>query len=96
MNIWERNYVNIIGDGEKTIVFARGFGCDQQMWGHLVEAFQALYLLVLFDRVGAGRSLLTAYDSTKYSSFLIHQITIGENRKINSIQLKLNTEGNYN
>jgi len=68
MNILERNNVKIIGNGEQTIVFAHGLGCDQQMWDHLAKALEAQYRLALFDHVGSGRSLLAAYDSNKYST----------------------------
>ncbi len=27
-----RNNVKVIGEGERTIMFAHGFGCDQSMW----------------------------------------------------------------
>lgn len=68
MNIIERNNVKILGNGEKTIVFGHGLGCDQQMWSHLTKALEDHYRLVLFDYVGSGRSLLSAYDSTKYNT----------------------------
>lgn len=68
MNIIERNHVKMIGNGEKTIVFAHGLGCDQQMWGHLTKAFEEQYRLVLFNHVGSGHSMLAAYDLTKYNS----------------------------
>jgi pimeloyl-ACP methyl ester carboxylesterase len=27
-----RNHVNVTGEGSRTIMFAHGFGCDQNMW----------------------------------------------------------------
>jgi sigma-B regulation protein RsbQ len=30
--VLRRNNVNVSGSGERTIVFAHGFGCDQHMW----------------------------------------------------------------
>ena len=66
--IVERNNVNIIGQGDKTIVFAHGFGCDQSMWRYITPAFQQKYRLVLFDYVGSGNSDLKAYQSEKYKS----------------------------
>lgn len=50
------------------IVFAHGFGCDQNMWRRVVDAFTADYHLVLFDYVGAGRSDLSSYDKDRYST----------------------------
>jgi sigma-B regulation protein RsbQ len=50
------------------MIFAHGYGCDQNMWRFLTPAFEAAYKIVLFDHVGAGRSDLRAYDRTKYRS----------------------------
>jgi sigma-B regulation protein RsbQ len=49
------------------MVFAHGFGCDQNMWRFVEPAFRDRYRTVLFDHVGAGRSDLSAYDKNKYS-----------------------------
>lgn len=64
--VLERNNVNINGRGERTMMFAHGFGCDQHMWRGVAQAFEADFRTVLFDHVGAGRSDLGAYDSAKY------------------------------
>ena len=50
------------------MVFAHGFGCDQNMWRFVAPAFEDRYRTVLFDHVGAGGSDLSAYDAEKYSS----------------------------
>ena len=50
------------------MLFAHGFGCDQNMWRFLVPAFEQDYKIVLFDHVGAGRSDKSAYDRRKYST----------------------------
>jgi sigma-B regulation protein RsbQ len=68
MNLAKRNHINIIGDGEVTMVLAHGFGCDQSMWRHLVPAFRDQFRMVLFDLVGSGNSDLSAYDKEKYGS----------------------------
>ncbi len=47
------------------MVFAHGYGCDQAMWRLVAPAFADDYRIVLFDRVGAGRSDLAAYDRRK-------------------------------
>ena len=46
------------------MVFAHGFGCDQNMWRFVAPAFEDDYRVVLFDHVGAGGSDLSAYDLT--------------------------------
>ena len=50
------------------MVFAHGFGCDQNMWRFVEPAFEGEFRTVMFDHVGAGGSDLTAYDKTKYST----------------------------
>jgi sigma-B regulation protein RsbQ len=50
------------------MVFAHGFGCDQNMWRLVAPAFERDFRVILFDHVGAGGSDLSAYDPAKYSS----------------------------
>jgi sigma-B regulation protein RsbQ len=50
------------------MVFAHGFGCDQNMWRFVAPAFESDFKTVLFDHVGAGHSDLSAYDPEKYGS----------------------------
>src|SRR5215213_3489245 len=52
----------------RPMVFAHGFGCDQNMWRHIWPAFADDYRIVLFDHVGAGGSDLSAYSYSKYDS----------------------------
>jgi sigma-B regulation protein RsbQ len=50
------------------MLFAHGFGCDQQMWRLVAPAFEHDHRIVLFDHVGAGGSDLGAYDRDRYGS----------------------------
>jgi sigma-B regulation protein RsbQ len=50
------------------MMFAHGFGCDQNMWRFITPAFEQAYKIVLFDYVGSGKSDVSAYNSEKYSS----------------------------
>ena len=69
MPVVDRNNVTLHGRiGGRPMVFAHGFGCDQNMWRHVWPAFEDEYRIVLFDHVGAGQSDLAAYDRRKYSS----------------------------
>ncbi|NHZ44385.1 alpha/beta fold hydrolase [Massilia aquatica] len=68
MGIERRNNVKVCGQGETTLVFAHGFGCDQSMWRFLVPSFQDRYRIVLFDSVGSGASDAAAYDRARYDS----------------------------
>ena len=52
----------------RPLVFAHGFGCDQNMWRHVAPAFANDYRVVLFDHVGAGGSDHSAYSRAKYDS----------------------------
>jgi sigma-B regulation protein RsbQ len=63
-----RNNVHTVGAGQTAMVFAHGFGCDQNMWRHVSPAFEDKFRIVLFDHVGAGGSDLKAYDPAKYST----------------------------
>ncbi len=68
MSISKRNNVTITGRGEKPMLFAHGFGCDQHMWRFVAPAFEDDYRVILFDHVGAGQSDLSAYNPAKYSA----------------------------
>jgi sigma-B regulation protein RsbQ len=50
------------------MMFAHGFGCDQNMWRFVAPAFEDNYQIILFDHVGAGGSDLTAYSREKYDT----------------------------
>lgn len=67
-NITKRNNVRIFGKGTKTMIFAHGFGCDQNMWRFITPAFEDEYRIVLFDYVGCGKSDINAYHPDRYSS----------------------------
>jgi len=49
------------------MLFAHGFGCDQNMWRFVAPAFEDDYRIVLFDCVGSGASDLREYDAERYS-----------------------------
>ena len=63
-----RNNVNVFGSGTQPMLFAHGFGCDQNMWRYLTPAFEKDYRIVLFDYVGSGKSDLAAYDPKRYAT----------------------------
>jgi sigma-B regulation protein RsbQ len=68
LSVSERNNVNVSGSGERPMVFAHGFGCDQNMWRLVEPSFRDDFKTVLFDYVGAGGSDLSAYDRDRYAS----------------------------
>jgi sigma-B regulation protein RsbQ len=64
-----RNNVVVAGKSDgRPIVFAHGFGCDQNMWRFVQPEFAGEYRTVLFDYVGAGGSDASAYDVERYST----------------------------
>src|ERR671916_93337 len=66
--VLKRNNVKVSGRGRRPVVFAHGFGCDQNMWRYVTPAFEDEYRVVLFDYVGSGGSDLAAYDAERYAS----------------------------
>ncbi|MEG5086531.1 MULTISPECIES: alpha/beta hydrolase [unclassified Microcoleus] len=49
------------------MMFAHGFGCDQNMWRFVTQAFEKDYKIILFDYVGSGQSDISAYSYERYS-----------------------------
>lgn len=68
----ERHNLNIIGSGEKTILFIHGFASSQQAWQWITPAFESTYKLVLLDLVGSGQSDRQAYDEKRYQTLMGH------------------------
>ncbi|HEX8696769.1 MAG TPA: alpha/beta hydrolase [Longimicrobium sp.] len=67
-DILRRNNVKVSGRGTQPMLFAHGFGCDQNMWRFVAPAFEDDYRVVLFDYVGAGKSDVGAWDAGRYST----------------------------
>lgn len=71
MTAFHRNNVQVSGqsaDSTPVIIFAHGFGCDQNLWRLVAPAFEATHRVVLFDHVGAGNSDISGYSSASYNS----------------------------
>ena len=69
MRTTERNAVTVTGRAHgHPMMFAHGYGCDQNMWRTVAPAFLDTHRVVLFDHVGAGRSDLGCYDDERYST----------------------------
>ncbi len=66
MNVIKRNNVIAKGTGSQVILFAHGFGCDQNMWRSVAPAFEENYRVIMFDHVGAGGSDISAFEPGKY------------------------------
>ncbi|MDQ4140296.1 MAG: alpha/beta hydrolase [Bacteroidota bacterium] len=68
MDVLKRNNVNVIGKGEIPMLFAHGYGCDQNMWRYITPAFAEDYKIILFDHVGFGKSDISGYSDSRYNS----------------------------
>ena len=64
--ILKRNNVKVSGSGWQPMMFAHGFGCDQNMWRFVAPAFERDHKVILFDYVGSGRSEIGAFSSERY------------------------------
>src|SRR5215203_5010501 len=67
-SISRRNNVRSFGKGTQPMMFAHGFGCDQNMWRFITPAFEDDYRIILFDYVGAGKSDINSYNPERYNS----------------------------
>lgn len=67
MDVLKRNNVKVFGNG-RPIIFAHGYGLDQNMWQFITPAFSETHQIILFDHVGAGNSDINSYNKTKYNS----------------------------
>jgi sigma-B regulation protein RsbQ len=63
-----RHNVKVLGHGAQPMLFAHGYGCDQNMWRFITPAFEDRYKVVLFDHVGHGQSDAESFDPAKYAS----------------------------
>lgn len=68
MDVLKRNNVKVSGKGSTPMLFAHGYGCDQNMWRHITPAFENDYRIILFDLVGFGQSDSSDYTPKKYGS----------------------------
>jgi sigma-B regulation protein RsbQ len=69
VDVHARHNINFVGaeDGP-TILLVHGFGCDQNLWRHVVDELRTDFRLMLIDLVGSGSSDPGAWDAAKYSS----------------------------
>lgn len=68
IDVLKRNNVRVSGKGSSTMVFAHGYGCDQNVWEDIINDFSSDFQVVTFDYVGAGKSDLSAYTKERYST----------------------------
>lgn len=83
-----RNNVHESGQRHgQPIVFAHGYGCDQEMWRHVTPTFESDYRVIVFDHVGFGGSDLGAWDAERYATLqayaadvvqLVHEMDLAD------------------
>ena len=64
----KRNNVRVVGRGSRTMMLAHGYGCDQNMWRHIVPAFENDYRIIMFDYIGHGLSDASAFSRSRYAT----------------------------
>lgn len=68
MNPLQRHHAVFSGQGTRPMVFAHGFGCDQQMWRFVAPAFEASHRVIVFDHIGCGKADIKSYDAQRHAS----------------------------
>lgn len=58
----KRHAVNISGEGDHTVLFCHGLGCDQSVWNAVLPRLQSISRTVTFDITGAGGSDPSHFD----------------------------------
>lgn len=68
----DRHNVRVDGpESGRTLVFAHGYGCDQNMWRLVAPAFSNDYTVVLFDLAGCGGAA-AAFDPDRHGKLVGH------------------------
>ena len=67
-SVLQRHNVSVSGSGTVPMLFAHGFGCDQNMWRHLAPAFERDFRVILFDYLGHGQSDRSTYEPHRYQT----------------------------
>jgi len=67
MNVLKRNNVEVVGHRGPVLLYAHGFGCNREMWSHILPAFAHTHRQVIFDYVGSGHSDRSAFDPMRYA-----------------------------
>lgn len=67
MNVLKRNNVEVVGHEGPVLLYAHGFGCNREMWSHILPAFAHTHRQVIFDYVGSGHSDRSAFDPMRYA-----------------------------
>jgi sigma-B regulation protein RsbQ len=68
-----RHNIRVFGpERGRTLVFAHGYGCDQNMWRFVAPTFAADHRVVLFDLAGCGGADPALHDPVRHGSLAGH------------------------
>jgi sigma-B regulation protein RsbQ len=69
MSVLQRHNVNRAGAGSgRTLLFAHGYGCDQNVWQPVAGALAADHEVVLYDCAGSGAADPSLYDRVRHAT----------------------------
>lgn len=71
MSSLTRHNVRQSGSG-RPLIFAHGYGCDQNVWRYVAPAFASSHRLVLFDYAGCGGASPETYDVVRHGDLWGH------------------------
>ena len=71
MSITSRHNIHQSGCG-RPLLFAHGYGCDQNVWRFVAPAFTDTHRVVLFDYAGCGGAAPGSYDFERHRSLAGH------------------------
>jgi sigma-B regulation protein RsbQ len=63
--------LNVVESGQpngRPMLFAHGFGCDQNMWRFVAPEFDDSHRVIRYDLAGYGASDMSAYEPARYGS----------------------------
>lgn len=68
IDILKRNNVQFHGTTGPIIIYAHGFGCNQEMWNRIVPSFSLSCRQITFDYVGSGQSDHSNWEKDRYDN----------------------------
>ena len=66
-DVLRQHQVSVSGEGQRVIVLAHGFGCDQSVWHDVAADLARDHRVVLFDYLGCGKSDRAAWRADRYA-----------------------------
>ena len=68
MTYQDLHSVTITGSGPRTMLMSHGFGCGQNMFRYLMEAFSADYQVITYDLAGTGNYPIERFNRANYQN----------------------------